>query len=37
MTSGGLLIAVAASRANEIAGPVIGEVLDGAPGTLEVR
>ena len=36
MTSGGLLIDVAASRADEIAGPVIGEVLDGAPGTIEV-
>ena len=36
MTSGGLLIAVAASRANEISGTVIGEVLDGDPGTIEV-
>jgi selenide,water dikinase len=37
MTSGGLLIAVAPSRAGEIAGPVIGEVLEDAPGTIEVH
>ena len=36
MTSGGLLIAVAASRANEISGTVVGELLDGDPGTIEV-
>ena len=36
-TSGGLLIAVAPERAAELAGDVVGEIVDGAPGTIAVR
>ncbi len=36
MTSGGLLIAVDPGRAGELPGPVIGRLLDGEPGTIQV-
>ena len=37
MTSGGLLAAVEPSRAAEIPGVVIGELVEGPPGTIRVR
>lgn len=37
MTSGGLLIAVAAERARELNGTVIGALVAGAPGTIHVH
>jgi len=37
MTSGGLLAAVAPERASMIPGAVIGRLVDGPPGTIEVR
>jgi selenide, water dikinase len=36
MTSGGLLVAVDPGRAGELPGPVIGRLLDGEPGTIQV-
>ncbi len=36
MTSGGLLAALPASRAEEVPGTVIGALSDGAPGSIEV-
>jgi selenide,water dikinase len=36
-TSGGLLAAVAPERAAELPGPVVGRLVDGAPGTIVVR
>jgi selenide, water dikinase len=36
MTSGGLLVAVAADRAAELPGTVIGRLVDGEAGTIEV-
>jgi selenide,water dikinase len=36
-TSGGLLVAVAPQRAAELPGAVVGEIVDGAPGTIAVR
>jgi selenide,water dikinase len=36
-TSGGLLVAVAPERAAELPGAVVGEIVDGAPGTIAVR
>jgi selenide, water dikinase len=36
MTSGGLLVAVAPERASEVPGAVIGQLLDGEPGTITV-
>jgi selenide,water dikinase len=36
-TSGGLLIAVAAERAAELPGPVIGRLVEGPPGGIRVR
>jgi selenide,water dikinase len=35
-TSGGLLVALAAERAGELEGTVIGRLVDGAPGTIDV-
>jgi selenide,water dikinase len=35
-TSGGLLVAVAPERANELGGTVIGRMLDGEPGAISV-
>jgi selenide,water dikinase len=35
-TSGGLLVAVAADRASELPGAVVGELLDGEPGRIVV-
>jgi selenide,water dikinase len=37
MTSGGLLIATASDRANELPGPVIGELVAGKAGAISVR
>ena len=37
MTSGGLLAAVAPERANEVPGVVIGELVEGAAGTISVE
>ncbi len=37
MTSGGLLVSVAAERADEVPGPVIGEISAGPEGSIEVR
>ena len=37
MTSGGLLVAVAAERAADVPGPVIGRLAEGEPGTIVVR
>ena len=37
MTSGGLLAAVPAGRAGEVPGAVIGELVEGTPGTIAVR
>ena len=37
MTSGGLLVAVAPERAHEVPGAVIGQLVDGEPGTISVR
>jgi selenide,water dikinase len=37
MTSGGLLVALAADRAGEVPGPIIGRLLDGPAGTIAVR
>ncbi len=37
MTSGGLLVSLAADRADEVPGPVIGEVTAGPAGSIEVR
>jgi selenide,water dikinase len=37
MTSGGLLVAVAAERARDVPGAVIGQLVEGAPGTISVR
>jgi selenide,water dikinase len=36
MTSGGLLIAVAPERAGELPGVVVGRLVEGAPGTINV-
>jgi selenide, water dikinase len=36
-TSGGLLVAVAPERASRLPGPVVGEIMDGPPGTVAVR
>jgi selenide,water dikinase len=36
MTSGGLLVAVAPERAHEVPGAVIGQLVDGQPGTITV-
>ena len=36
MTSGGLLVAVAPDRAAELPGVVIGRLVDGEAGTIEV-
>jgi len=36
MTSGGLLAALPASRADEVPGAVVGRLLDGPPGTVSV-
>jgi selenide,water dikinase len=36
MTSGGLLVAVDPARATDLPGPVIGRLLEGEPGTIEV-
>jgi selenide,water dikinase len=36
-TSGGLLVAVAADRAADLPGPVVGTLHDGPPGTIRVR
>ncbi|MBV9802173.1 MAG: hypothetical protein JO130_03240, partial [Solirubrobacterales bacterium] len=36
MTSGGLLVAIDPDRAGELPGPVIGRLLNGEPGTIEV-
>jgi selenide, water dikinase len=36
-TSGGLLVAVDPQRAGELPGPVIGRLVDGAPGEIAVR
>jgi selenide, water dikinase len=36
-TSGGLLVAVPADRAAEVPGAVIGRLLDGSPGSIEVN
>jgi selenide,water dikinase len=36
-TSGGLLVAVAPERAGDLPGPVVGEIVGGAPGTIAVR
>ncbi|MGI9099062.1 MAG: selenide, water dikinase SelD [Solirubrobacteraceae bacterium] len=36
-TSGGLLVSVAPERAAELPGPVVGEIVAGAPGALAVR
>jgi len=36
MTSGGLLVAVDPGRADELPGPVIGELVEGEPGTIAV-
>jgi selenide,water dikinase len=36
MTSGGLLVAVDPGRAGELPGPVIGRLVEGAPGTISV-
>jgi selenide,water dikinase len=36
-TSGGLLVAVAPERAADLPGPVVGEIVGGAPGTIAVR
>jgi selenide,water dikinase len=35
-TSGGLLIAVAAERAADVPGPVVGRLVEGAPGSISV-
>jgi selenide,water dikinase len=37
MTSGGLLVAVAAERADEVPGAVIGRLVEGRPGQITVR
>jgi selenide,water dikinase len=37
MTSGGLLVAVAPERAHEVPGAVIGQLVEGVPGTISVR
>jgi selenide, water dikinase len=36
MTSGGLLVAVDPARAGELPGPLIGRLLEGEPGTIQV-
>jgi selenide,water dikinase len=36
MTSGGLLVAVAPARAHEVPGAVIGQLVEGEPGTISV-
>ena len=37
MTSGGLLVAVAPERAHAVPGAVIGQLVEGVPGTISVR
>jgi selenide,water dikinase len=37
MTSGGLLVAIAPDRAHEMPGAVIGQLVQGEPGTISVR
>jgi selenide, water dikinase len=37
MTSGGLLVALAAERAGELGAPVVGRLVDGPAGTISVR
>ena len=37
MTSGGLLVALAARRAHEVPGAVVGRLVEGEPGTIRVR
>ena len=37
MTSGGLLVSIASNRADEVPGPVIGEISAGPRGAIEVR
>jgi selenide,water dikinase len=36
-TSGGLLVALPAERARALPGPLIGEIVAGAPGAITVR
>jgi selenide,water dikinase len=36
MTSGGLLVAVAPRRAHEVPGAVIGQLVEGEPGTISL-
>jgi selenide,water dikinase len=37
MTSGGLLVAVSAERARDVPGAVLGQLVEGEPGTISVR
>ena len=37
MTSGGLLVALPAERAEALEAPVVGRLVDGVPGAIQVR